>query len=336
MQEPIEAVVVGEAVGQSSITSKLQELQDARAAGLLTEAEFAQARGAVLENLTGKASRGGGIVSSQPRASLAAGFPKITLGGVHPKAETVTGPLMLVRRGSPMQCVVEDAEAMRAGHNVTLNLASHPGKGIGKKYPEERRYSEWRYTESDINSSPVSVCFESGNFIKLSGADLVFDVSFWKFKEGTIVNFVGGNSPERTRLGGGGRDWTVHDDGSISLTHHPQLVLGTRSPPGVNNYQNRNLAYRTEGCFIGACVIPVLVTTFGVCAQDDESINVFGVTLCFPWCRHLKRTGENRFHYTTDDHQDWDFDNLGCCMWGSPGWCAIKVIPFPGMCRSAS
>ena len=67
-----------------------------------------------------------------------------------------------------------------------------------------------------------------GPFIKLSGADLVLDVAFGKFAEGTPVNWVGGDSDEKTYLAGGSRDWQVNEDGSISLVKHPDLCLGVK------------------------------------------------------------------------------------------------------------
>ena len=49
----------------------------------------------------------------------------------------------------------------------------------------------------------------------------------------THSGFSGDNAQNRTRLGGGGRDWTVREDGTIAARHSPHLVLGTRPPPGV-------------------------------------------------------------------------------------------------------
>ena len=220
---PIQAVVVAEVADQPSLTDKLRELQSAQDAGLISPEDFAATKANLLASLSG----GQGAVVSQPQISQPL-EPK----AVHPRASLVSGSMILVRRGDPMQCVFNEATALRAGGTARLTLASHPGKSISRRYSEERNYGEWRYTESELANSPVSVSFAEGGFLKLADADLVLDVSFRKFYPGTTVNFVGGRG-DRTFLGGGGRDWAVNEDGTISSKHHPDLVLGTHPPPGV-------------------------------------------------------------------------------------------------------
>ena len=85
-------------------------------------------------------------------------------------------------------------------------------------YPEERRFEEWRYTESKCVAAQdaCSVQLVQGKFLKRVDANLVLDVAFWKFHEGTAVNWVGGGSDDRTYLHGGGRDFRVNSDGSIA------------------------------------------------------------------------------------------------------------------------
>merc|ERR1711998_311832 len=118
---------------------------------------------------------------------------------------------------------------LRAGEVARLTLSSHPGDAIGKKYLEEREYEAWRYIESGCGPAcvAISVRLEDGKFIKLANDDLVFDVSFWKMEVGNTVNFVGGTTArEKTKQGGGGRDWVINEDGTIGAKHHPHLVLG--------------------------------------------------------------------------------------------------------------
>jgi hypothetical protein len=80
------------------------------------------------------------------------------------------------------------------------------------------------------------VSYEAGQgFLKLADAELLLDVSFWKMHHGNTVNFVGGPTADRTRLSGGGRDWTVREDGTIAARHSPHLVLGTH-PPYEKNF----------------------------------------------------------------------------------------------------
>lgn len=139
------------------------------------------------------------------------------------------GPLALVPRGSPDQYVFEEADKLKGGSDVELKLRSHKGMGIGTKFLNERRVGPWRYIESDgcFAASSIRVRYEDQNYIKLADRDLVFDVAFWTMREGNIVNFVGGTSTaDPTKKAGGGRDWTINADGTISAKHHPHLVLG--------------------------------------------------------------------------------------------------------------
>ena len=137
--------------------------------------------------------------------------------------------LVLVRRGSPNVLRFDHWQALQAGGAAPLTCdASHPGNGIGTMYPEERRFEEWRYTESKCVAArdACSVQLVQGKFLKRVDAKLVLDVAFWKFHEGTAVNWVGGGSDDRTYLHGGGRDFRVNSDGSICLVNHPHLCLG--------------------------------------------------------------------------------------------------------------
>ena len=146
-----------------------------------------------------------------------------------PPPRIIDSRLVLVRRGSPNVLRFDHWQALQAGGAAPLTChASHPGNGIGKMYPEERRFQEWRYTESKCVAArdACSVQLVQGKFLKRVDANLVLDVAFWKFHEGTAVNWVGGGSDDRTYLHGGGRDFRVNSDGSICLVNHPHLCLG--------------------------------------------------------------------------------------------------------------
>ena len=93
----------------------------------------------------------------------------------------------------------------------------------------QNKAGPWRYIESGCvpPEAAVTARLEDGKFVKLTDRDLVLDVAHWKMKEGQPVNWVGGTSAkEKTKQDGGGRDWTINDDGTISAKHHPHLVLG--------------------------------------------------------------------------------------------------------------
>ena len=140
--------------------------------------------------------------------------------------------LVLVRRGSPNVLRFDHWQALQAGGAAPLTCdASHPRNGIGKMYPEERRFEDWRYTESKCVAArdACSVQLVQGKFLKRVDANLVLDVAFWKFHEGTAVNWVGGGSDDRTYLHGGGRDFRVNSDGSICLVNHPLGVIDFES-----------------------------------------------------------------------------------------------------------
>ena len=154
--------------------------------------------------------------------------------GVKPKPQMP--PMVLTSRGSYNECRFKEATmvALKSGQEALLSLESHPGYAIGKKYTQERRYEAWRYIESQAvpEDEGITVRLEDGAFIALNGgADLVFDVSFWKMEINNTVNFVGGTNQgkERTKLGGGGRDFVLNDDATISPKNAPQLCLGLRS-----------------------------------------------------------------------------------------------------------
>merc|ERR1712100_707396 len=154
--------------------------------------------------------------------------------GVKPKPQMPA--MVLTSRGSYNECRFTEATmvALKSGQEALLSLESHPGYAIGKMYTQESRHGPWRYIESQAvpEDEGIPVRLEDGAFIALNGgADLVFDVSFWKMEINNTVNFVGGTNQgkERTKLGGGGRDFVLNDDATISPKNAPQFCLGLRS-----------------------------------------------------------------------------------------------------------
>ena len=154
--------------------------------------------------------------------------------------------LVLVRQGSPKVLRFDHWQALQAGGAAPLTChASNPGNGgIGKMHPEEeRRFGEWRYTESKCVAArdACSVQLVQGKFLKRVDADLVLEAGN---REGTGVNWVGGESDEETYMAGTwarGREWKVNEDGSISLVKDPDLVLGVDS--GVESDQHKNIRF---------------------------------------------------------------------------------------------
>ena len=107
--------------------------------------------------------------------------------------------LVLVRQGSPNVLRFDHWQALQAGGAAPLTChASNPGNGgIGKMYPEERRFWGGRYTESKCVAArdACSVQLVQGKFLKRVDADLVLEAGN---QEGTGVNWVGGESDEET------------------------------------------------------------------------------------------------------------------------------------------
>lgn len=81
---------------------------------------------------------------------------------------------------------------LRQGVPARLTLGGQfEGLAITKMYVGERRYGEWRYIEAAVATAEhaITVTYNRG-FIDLPGEDLVFDIAFWHFQAGNVVNFV--------------------------------------------------------------------------------------------------------------------------------------------------
>ena len=196
-----------------------------------------------------------------------------------PPPRIIDSRLVLVRRGSPNVLRFDHWQALQAGGAAPLTChASHPGNGIGKMYPEERRFQEWRYTESKCVAArdACSVQLVQGKFLKRVDANLVLDVAFWKFHEGTAVNWVGGGSDDRTYLHGGGRDFRVNSDGSICLVDHPHLSLGLGDVVDVEERLDVPIGWQIYQCCLTPCFWP--------CMQDPER----GIICCCFWCERCQ------------------------------------------------
>lgn len=104
------------------------------------------------------------------------------------------------------------------------------------------------------------------------------------------------------------------------------------SPQQMAREDGPQLQTRTiEGCYIGACIVPILVTAFWVSAQSEDEITASGLTLPFalcPWSYRLTRASDslNKF-LLPDPQQDWTWHKSGCSMCATPGWWALKIVP---------
>jgi len=248
-----------------------------------------------------------------------------------PPPRIIDSRLVLVRRGSPNVLRFDHWQALQAGGAAPLTVhASHPGNGIGKMYPEERRFQEWRYTESKCVAArdACSVQLVQGKFLKRVDADLVLDVAFWKFHEGTAVNWVGGGSHDRTYLHGGGRDFRVNSDGSICLVNHPHLCLGVIDFESQAPFEGMISAKSIAGAWI-CCCFPLMCTAlFNKTADGDHKIVHSGclLNLCIPFTEPRQRVpGTNGFVKSDGtDPTNVDYYTSPNCVWNGPS-CSCKL-----------
>ena len=252
--------------------------------------------------------------------------------------------LVLVRQGSPGVLRFDQFQALQAGMAAPLTChASHQGNGVGTKYPEERMFGEWRYTESKMVAAQNACTAQlvQGKFIKRVDANLVLDVAFWVFQEGTAVNWVGGGSDSRTYLNGGGRDFRVNSDGTICLVNHPHLYLGVFDPENVDNYSGP----RSDGLLSTdeisgnycCCCFPMGFGATSVFPHGPDVIEQWGwcwfTTLCIGGEVRIRNPGTNSFRHWKDPNNVTTFtrgqacNGLSClCRTGSRRPLAFQLV----------
>eukprot|EP00927_Polykrikos_kofoidii_P055929 TRINITY_DN50112_c0_g1_i1.p1 TRINITY_DN50112_c0_g1~~TRINITY_DN50112_c0_g1_i1.p1 ORF type:complete len:746 (+),score=94.19 TRINITY_DN50112_c0_g1_i1:55-2238(+) len=149
-------------------------------------------------------------------------------------ADNFVGPrLVLVKRTADTRCIFEHAGGLKAGKNVDLTLKSHPGFAIRTKQSEPMHFDEWAVIELGIGPANQSLRASlRGGFISWPEKEMVFDIRMWQYHEGNSVLLVKSNRdhPGRTHLHGGGRTFQLNDDGTISCSSAPHLVLGLSYP----------------------------------------------------------------------------------------------------------
>lgn len=190
--------------------------------------------------------------------------------------DTVQGdsavPLVLVNKSNPSSLRFTHIYDLKHGKPCVATIQGTQNLSLGRLYPEQRRYKNWRYTNAAIGSNkPAVIRMDDNGYIKLEDTsgdtELVFDVSFWNFVEGSPVNFVGGQSASETYIGGG-RLWTINEDGTISPRRAPHLVLG----------QGFRLdAQDLKGCWT-CCCVPCGSAIFSICPRaGNESYVECGI-----------------------------------------------------------
>lgn len=163
--------------------------------------------------------------------------------------------LCLVLRGDKNQCVFDHTHRLSKGMTVQLTLKSHPGIGIStQKYhwvkdksPHTRKnwlLYEYKETCGGKAEDAIYVSYKDENYIVLHQVGLggvneptpfVLDVDNWNVYNGAPVNFVNTYaSPYNVKEGkfgsaGGGDDWFINSNGTISQKHLPEYCLGFKT-----------------------------------------------------------------------------------------------------------
>lgn len=163
--------------------------------------------------------------------------------------------------------------------------------------------------------------------------------------EGNTYVTTGSHSGRNTySLSSDGKTLNHHHHGNISATlqsnrdlqwshGYTSRITGDDNTYNTANTSNESTnngnmsAFKTNGCYIGACfIIPCIVTCFRVDATDNDHFVANGCSLLgipLPWTHHGSRRGPQRFHL--DNDQDLYWHSSGGCFWGSPGWWALRV-----------
>lgn len=147
--------------------------------------------------------------------------------------------LILVKADSDQRCIFEHAAMLKqkkvpsVGHGacgaegVLLTLSSHPGLAVIPLTKDAQQHDIWSYIELGVGPATAAIgALTDGTFIARSDDGRVFDIAHWKYEEGNNLVMLMGPGKKETRSAGGGRDFTVNNDGSISPTHAPHLALG--------------------------------------------------------------------------------------------------------------
>ncbi len=131
------------------------------------------------------------------------------------------------------RCVFEHAATLKSGGEAPLTLTSHPGLAVMDMWSPDRQAGEWTYVELAIGDASAAQRFRrKGNFLVRPDGK-VLDVAMWRHEEGNhlvaVIHTAG--QAKQTFKGGGGRDFVINGDGTISPKHASQLVVGLEFAP---------------------------------------------------------------------------------------------------------
>ena len=116
-----------------------------------------------------------------------------------------------------------------------------------------------------------------------------------------------------------------------------QVIVPPRQVPEGVGGGGRIAPHSVEGYYVGMCVVPILVTGFYAYPFSETDVITSGFTLCCGWRRQLtnKDNANNgvssQLRMISHDRQVWTFCCSNNILWGSPGWCAIRILPGCGL-----
>ena len=156
------------------------------------------------------------------------------LGPVLPVGGEAAPRLCLVERGSPNQCVFDEANI---GESTTeLSLTSHPGCGIVARHAGTRSAGIFAVIELGVGVSDASLS------LRRSEKRLLYDHESMCLSVPSavhpgctrVVNLVRGPTIQETFSHGTDlRSWVAHDDGTIAPYWATNLVLGIQAEPKI-------------------------------------------------------------------------------------------------------
>ena len=115
----------------------------------------------------------------------------------------------------------------------------------------------------------------------------------------------------------------------------PEEVVGGRMSP--RSVEGCWVGMCVDPSILGVCVVPTLVTGFYAYPFSETDVITSGFTLCCGWRRQLtnKDNANNgvssQLRMISHDRQVWTFCCCNNILWGSPGWCAIRILPGCGL-----
>jgi hypothetical protein len=177
-------------------------------------------------------------------------------------------PCVLVPKDSKDRFVLEHAALLREGKTAPLTLASHAGLAIAPQWDAPFVFGDVTVFDTGLGPSELAL---SARLEELSTVfrgktttsfflvadppqgiqeEMVFDVKFGLFREGTQIGLLyGAKKSDTFDTGNFSRHYLLNDDGTVSPSNYPSLVFGVAS----NRLDNSRIilaAKDSPGCLV--------------------------------------------------------------------------------------